>query len=95
MRECPNCHSRIRYSAFIYLGRYWDKIRCSTCRSELKLRGPFAWGTELIGLVVCVGIYGAIKGNWLHLVLTLPVSFVVLWLQYRLVRLEAVKAPAH
>jgi hypothetical protein len=95
MRECPICHSSIRFSAFVRLGRFWDKIRCSTCRSELKLRGPFAWGTELIGLVVCVGIYGAINGNRVRLVLTLPVSFVILWLQYRLVRLGAVKAPSH
>ncbi|OBX19476.1 hypothetical protein A9995_06905 [Erythrobacter sp. QSSC1-22B] len=90
MRQCPNCNSRISFFTFAY-PRFSDPIKCPACSAKLKLYGVFAWGTELALLLISYGIYSAIKGNLVELLFMLPISAVLVFLQYHYVGLRILK----
>jgi hypothetical protein len=88
MRSCPDCKSKVSFWA-LALPRFSTRLRCSTCSVELRLRGIFAWNSELAALVASLAIYGAIKGNVLESLAALPVMFVIFFIQYRFASIEA------
>ncbi|RIV79960.1 hypothetical protein D2V04_03785 [Pelagerythrobacter aerophilus] len=87
-RHCPNCRSRISFATFL-LPRYWDSLKCPTCTTDLKLRGPFSWGVEVAALLISVGVYRAVNGSLTELVVMLPICVLLMFLQYRYARIEA------
>jgi hypothetical protein len=90
MTACPNCRSRIGFSAFAR-PRFSNSFKCPTCSAELKLRDPFVWGAELAALLISFGVYRAVNGNLRELLLMVPIGIAIMVVQYRFVRIEVVK----
>ena len=60
----------------------------------MKMVGRWPWVLEVVLLALSYAIYRAIEGNFLELAVMLPISAVVAYIQYRVVRLEPVRRTA-